>query len=102
MRADPARLPRAVRGGWGRVLLDLELEARIGELTMPTAVIVGTADRLTPPEHADALAAALPHCTGLIEPGARPYDPGGGPRGGHRRDPRPGRGVRDVPPHNSG
>ncbi|MGK3105748.1 alpha/beta fold hydrolase [Streptomyces sp. WAC05858] len=75
--ADPAAVdmcarilhacPRAVRGGWGRVLLDLELEARIGELTMPTAVIVGTADRLTPPEHADALAAALPHCTGLIE-----------------------------------
>lgn len=75
--ADPAAVdmcarilhacPRAVRAGWGRVLLDLELEARIGELTMPTAVIVGTADRLTPPEHADALAAALPHCTGLIE-----------------------------------
>ncbi|GDY55987.1 hypothetical protein SVIO_066100 [Streptomyces violaceusniger] len=34
---------------------------------MPTAVIVGTADRLTPPEHAHALAAALPHCTGLTE-----------------------------------
>ncbi|MGA6158119.1 alpha/beta fold hydrolase [Stenotrophomonas sp. NPDC087984] len=75
--ADPAAVdmcarilhacPRAVRAGWGRVLLDLELDARIGELTMPTAVIVGTADRLTPPEHADALAAALPHCTGLIE-----------------------------------
>ncbi|MFE9005216.1 alpha/beta fold hydrolase [Streptomyces sp. NPDC007875] len=59
--------PRAVRAGWGRVLLDLELEASIGELTMPTAVIVGTADRLTPTEHAAALAAALPHCTGLIE-----------------------------------
>ncbi|WP_275559877.1 alpha/beta hydrolase [Streptomyces sp. 5-6(2022)] len=59
--------PRAVRAGWARVLLDLALDARIGRLTMPTAVIVGTADRLTPPEHAHALAAALPHCTGLTE-----------------------------------
>ncbi|MFD8164703.1 alpha/beta fold hydrolase [Streptomyces malaysiensis] len=75
--ADPATVevcarilhacPRAVRAGWGRVLLDLELDARIGELTMPTAVIAGTADRLTPLEHAHAMAAALPHCTGLIE-----------------------------------
>ncbi|MEU8474690.1 alpha/beta fold hydrolase [Streptomyces hygroscopicus] len=59
--------PRAVRAGWGRVLLDIELDARIGELTMPTAVIVGTADRLTPPEHAHALAALLPRCTGVTE-----------------------------------
>ena len=34
---------------------------------MPTAVVVGTADRLTPPVHARALAAALPHCVGVTE-----------------------------------
>ncbi|GAA3635337.1 alpha/beta fold hydrolase [Streptomyces iranensis] len=59
--------PRVVRAGWGRVLADLELDARVGQLAVPTAVIVGAADRLTPPEHAHALAAALPHCTGLTE-----------------------------------
>ncbi|MEE4595422.1 alpha/beta hydrolase [Streptomyces sp. DSM 41524] len=75
--ADPATVevaarilhacPRVVRAGWGRVLAALELDARVGQLTMPTAVIAGTADRLTPTEHAHALAAALPHCTGLTE-----------------------------------
>lgn len=34
---------------------------------MPTAVIAGTEDRLTPPVHARALVAALPDCLGLTE-----------------------------------
>jgi pimeloyl-ACP methyl ester carboxylesterase len=34
---------------------------------VPTAVVHGTADRLTPPVHARALTAALPHCVGLTE-----------------------------------
>lgn len=34
---------------------------------MPAEIVVGTADRLTPPEHARALAAALPDCVGLTE-----------------------------------
>ncbi|TXS36336.1 alpha/beta fold hydrolase, partial [Streptomyces sp. OR43] len=37
------------------------------ELRVPTAVIAGTDDRLTPPVHARALAAALPDCLGLTE-----------------------------------
>ncbi|MFD7504480.1 alpha/beta fold hydrolase [Streptomyces sp. NPDC059850] len=59
--------PRVVRAGWAHVMSDLDLDARVGLLTMPAAVIVGTADRLTPPEHAHAIAAALPRCTGLTE-----------------------------------
>ena len=59
--------PRTVRAGWAHVMGDLDLDARVGLLTLPAAVIVGTADRLTPPEQAHAIAAALPQCTGLTE-----------------------------------
>ncbi|MFF2846726.1 alpha/beta fold hydrolase [Streptomyces sp. NPDC058001] len=59
--------PRAVRYGWSHVLDTLELDAGVRELTMPTAVVAGTADRLTPPVHARGIAAALPHCVGLTE-----------------------------------
>lgn len=34
---------------------------------MPTVVVVGTADRLTPPVQARALVAALPNCVGSTE-----------------------------------
>ncbi|MCQ4080566.1 alpha/beta hydrolase [Streptomyces sp. RB6PN25] len=57
----------APRAGWGRVLETLDLDAGIDALTMPTAVIVGTADKLTPPVHAHRMAARLPNCTGLTE-----------------------------------
>ncbi|MFJ8646095.1 alpha/beta fold hydrolase [Streptomyces sp. NPDC093546] len=59
--------PRAVRVAWSRVLAELDLEKGVRELTAPTAVIVGTADRLTPPVHARAIAAALPNCVGVDE-----------------------------------
>ncbi|UGY91881.1 alpha/beta fold hydrolase [Streptomyces gobiensis] len=59
--------PRTVRAAWGAVLGDLDLAARIPELTAPTAVIIGTQDRLTPIVHARELAAALPDCAGLHE-----------------------------------
>ncbi|MFC8917094.1 alpha/beta fold hydrolase [Streptomyces sp. NPDC057116] len=59
--------PRRVRVAWSHVLAGLDLEAGVRELTVPTAVLAGTADRLTPPVHARALAAALPACTGLEE-----------------------------------
>ncbi|MET9952110.1 alpha/beta hydrolase [Streptomyces sp. NPDC006339] len=59
--------PRGVRYGWSRVLAGLDVEADVRELRVPVAVLVGTADRLTPPRHSRALAAALPHCTGLVE-----------------------------------
>ncbi|MFB7866343.1 alpha/beta fold hydrolase [Streptomyces sp. NPDC056069] len=59
--------PRGARYGWSQVLAGLDLEAELRELRLPVAVLVGTADRLTPPLHSRAMAAALPHCTGLVE-----------------------------------
>ncbi|MFJ3672233.1 alpha/beta fold hydrolase [Streptomyces sp. NPDC090106] len=59
--------PRKVRHAWSRVLDGLELGDGVRELTVPTEVVVGTADRLTPPVHARELAAALPHCVGTTE-----------------------------------
>ncbi|MFB6782329.1 alpha/beta fold hydrolase [Streptomyces sp. NPDC056352] len=59
--------PRAARVSWGHVLAELDLDAGVRELRVPTAVIAGAEDRLTPPVHARALAAALPECLGLTE-----------------------------------
>ncbi|MEU9101720.1 alpha/beta hydrolase [Streptomyces sp. NPDC048361] len=54
--------PRRVRKAWSSVLAELEVDALVGELTMPSAVVAGSADRLTPPVHAQRLADALPDC----------------------------------------
>ncbi|MFJ5777856.1 alpha/beta fold hydrolase [Streptomyces sp. NPDC093094] len=59
--------PRRVRRAWGGVLALLDLDHGVRELRVPTEVIAGTADRLTPPVHAAALAAALPNCLGVTE-----------------------------------
>ncbi|MFE6977732.1 alpha/beta fold hydrolase [Streptomyces sp. NPDC057682] len=59
--------PRRPRVAWGHVLADLDLDEGVRELRVPTAVIAGTEDRLTPPVHARAIAAALPDCLGLTE-----------------------------------
>ncbi|MEU6057791.1 alpha/beta fold hydrolase [Streptomyces sp. NPDC047097] len=59
--------PRGARVAWSHVLSGLDVEASVRELAVPTAVIAGTADRLTPPVHARAIAAALPQCVGLEE-----------------------------------
>ncbi|MYZ36279.1 MULTISPECIES: alpha/beta hydrolase [unclassified Streptomyces] len=59
--------PRVSRVAWSRVLGELDLDADVRELTVPTAVLVGTADRLTPPVRSRVLAAALPDCLGLTE-----------------------------------
>ncbi|GGN16278.1 alpha/beta fold hydrolase [Streptomyces fuscichromogenes] len=59
--------PRAVRHAWARVLAQLDLDQGVRELDVPTEIVAGTADRLTPPVHARALAAALPHPLGLTE-----------------------------------
>lgn len=55
------------RGAWGAVLAKLDIAANVSALSAPTAVITGSADRLTPPGLARALADALPHCAGLYE-----------------------------------
>lgn len=59
--------PTKVRYAWSHVLDTLDLDHGVGELTVPTAVVVGTADRMTPPVHARTLAAALPDCVGVSE-----------------------------------
>ncbi|MEU6448209.1 alpha/beta hydrolase [Streptomyces sp. NPDC046979] len=59
--------PRRVRHGWSQVLDLLDLDHGVRELRMPVEVVVGTADRLTPPVQARSLAAALPDCVGLTE-----------------------------------
>ena len=55
------------RSAWGRVLSVLDLDAELAAITAPTAVLVGTADKLTPKVHARGMADALPNCTGLTE-----------------------------------
>ncbi|MEV6577275.1 alpha/beta hydrolase [Streptomyces sp. NPDC051582] len=59
--------PTGVRHAWSEVLAGLDLEANLAALTVPTAVVGGTNDRLTPIVHARGLAAALPRCVGLTE-----------------------------------
>ncbi|MER5429193.1 alpha/beta hydrolase [Streptomyces sp. NPDC002588] len=59
--------PRRVRHAWSHVLNLLDLDHAVRELRVPTAVVVGTADRMTPPVHARRIAAALPVCAGLTE-----------------------------------
>ncbi|WP_225838142.1 alpha/beta fold hydrolase [Streptomyces sp. NK08204] len=59
--------PRAVRQAWARVLEALDLDHGVRELHMPTAIVHGASDRLTPLVHARTLAAALPQCVGLTE-----------------------------------
>ena len=59
--------PRASRVAWAHVLAGLDLEAGVRELAVPTVVLAGTADRLTPFVHAQRIAATLPDCVELVE-----------------------------------
>ncbi|MFF2192448.1 alpha/beta fold hydrolase [Streptomyces sp. NPDC058157] len=59
--------PAGVRRAWSHVLAGLDLDDGVARLAVPTAVIVGRDDRLTPVVHAREIAAALPHCVGLTE-----------------------------------
>ncbi|GHH80127.1 hydrolase [Streptomyces sulfonofaciens] len=59
--------PRESRHHWSQVLGRLDLDVEVPRLSVPTAILVGTADRFTPPAQARALAAALPHCVDVTE-----------------------------------
>jgi pimeloyl-ACP methyl ester carboxylesterase len=59
--------PRGPCHHWSRVLAGLDLDAEVRASDVPTAVLVGSADRLTPPVQARALAAGLPRCVDLTE-----------------------------------
>ncbi|MFD6949172.1 alpha/beta hydrolase [Nocardiopsis sp. TSRI0078] len=59
------------RGAWGRVISELEAEETARQISVPTAVLVGTDDKLTPPWHAHHIASLLKDCREVREiPGA--------------------------------
>jgi pimeloyl-ACP methyl ester carboxylesterase len=58
---------RRARAAWGQVLTSLDVTEGISRLHLPAQVLVGTADRLTPPVHARRIAGLLPRCEGLTE-----------------------------------
>ena len=57
----------AARAAVGIALSTLDLSAAVARITVPTLVVCGDRDRLTPPAHARRIAAALPDPTGLLE-----------------------------------
>jgi pimeloyl-ACP methyl ester carboxylesterase len=58
--------PPAVRAATGVALSDMDLWHAVARLTIPTLVVAGERDRLTPPAHARRIAEELPHPAGLI------------------------------------
>ncbi|MFH9423699.1 alpha/beta fold hydrolase [Streptomyces sp. NPDC017529] len=59
--------PAGVRSRWGKVLAGLELTGGAARLEVPTAIVAGTADRLTPIVQSRRLASVLPRFEGLTE-----------------------------------
>lgn len=59
--------PRVVRYRWSHVLDEVALDTGVLELNVPTAIVAGTCDRMTPIAHARRLAGMLPHSLGLTE-----------------------------------
>ena len=59
--------PADVRAACGVVLSDMDLWHAVARLTIPTLVVAGDRDRLTPPRHARRIAEALPQLAELIE-----------------------------------
>ena len=54
------------RAAWGRVLSELDVSEQVKRLDVPTSLVFGTKDRLTPASaHAQAIADALPKFEGL-------------------------------------
>jgi pimeloyl-ACP methyl ester carboxylesterase len=58
--------PPRVRADVGLALSEVDLFHAVDGLTVPTIVVAGDRDRLTPPSHAERIAAALPNCARLI------------------------------------
>ena len=58
--------PANVRAASGIALSDLHLGSALARLTVPTLVIAGDRDRLTPPDQSRRIADALPSRNGLI------------------------------------
>lgn len=58
--------PPRTRGGCGRMFPQLDLYESLRSLDVPTVVIVGERDRLTPPDHSRRMAELLPRCEELV------------------------------------
>jgi pimeloyl-ACP methyl ester carboxylesterase len=58
---------RHVRAGFGRTLSRLDLAHALADLTVPTLLLGGARDRLTPPPHVERMAAALPQLAERVE-----------------------------------
>jgi pimeloyl-ACP methyl ester carboxylesterase len=58
--------PPDVRTGVALRMVDLDLQQALPRLTVPTLVMAGAQDRLTPPIHAQRMAAALPSLESLV------------------------------------
>jgi pimeloyl-ACP methyl ester carboxylesterase len=59
--------PASVRAASGIALSDLHLGSALARLTVPTLVISGDRDRLTPPDHSRRIAEVLPSLARLLE-----------------------------------
>lgn len=59
--------PRDVRANTGTTLSSIDLYEGVASLTVPTTVLVGVDDRLTPPVHAERMAERLPRLHDLVE-----------------------------------
>ncbi len=74
--------PPDVRAGVGISLAEIDLYHALPRLTVPTLVLAGADDRLTPPSHAERIAAAVPQLhrllvlpeTGHMGPLERPHE----------------------------
>jgi pimeloyl-ACP methyl ester carboxylesterase len=62
--------PRAVAGALRGMAARPDRTSDLSRLTLPTLVLVGAHDAITPPEEARKMAAALPHATLEIIPDA--------------------------------
>ena len=58
---------REARGRAGATISRLDLREALKDVAVPTAVLVGELDRLTPPVHARAMADVLPDVTAYVE-----------------------------------
>jgi len=58
---------RDVRAGCGRTLAQLDLHEAVANVDVPAVVLAGTRDRLTPPVHAERLAADLPQLVRYVK-----------------------------------
>ena len=62
--------PAATRSGIAQAMLVMDLREGGRSITVPTTVVVGSRDTLTPPRHSRALAAAIPGAELVVIPGA--------------------------------